>query len=127
LLVFGAATASQLARPIGGCVNRPFFGRLNHCPRSGRVIFWAWLLCRLGRQRVGGIDWRRRRHFACPLGRFIDSNRRWRHGIIRVRPDNGPRFGNGDRDSALDGAVHTLILPEETAKRQRFFYKNSTN
>ncbi len=41
-------------------------------------------------------------------------------------PDNGPRFGNGDRDGALDGAVHTLILLRETAKRQRFLHKNST-
>lgn len=119
LLIFGKATANPLAPPLGGWANRQFVGRLNHCPRSGRSIFWAWPLCRLVRQRVVGIDWRRRL-------RFSGCDRRWRQGIIRVRPDNGPRFRNGDGDGALDGAVHTYILPGETAKRQRFFYKNFT-
>lgn len=74
------------------------------------MIFWAWPLCRLGRPRVVGIDWRRRQRFLCAVGRMISCDRRRRQGIIRIRPDNGPRFGNGDRDSALDGAVHALIL-----------------
>ena len=126
MLVFGAATANLLARPIGGWANRQFVGQLRHCPRSGRIIFWAWPLCRLGRQRVVGIDWRHRLRFPCAVGRFSGCDRRWRQGIIRVRPDNGPRFRNGDGDGALDGAVHTCILPGETAKRQRFFYKNFT-
>lgn len=90
------------------------------------MIFWAWPLCRLVRQRVGGIDWRHRLRFPCALGRFSGCDRRLRQGIIHVRPDNGPRFRNGDRDSALDGAVHALILPGEMAKRQRFLHKNST-
>lgn len=104
------------------------------------------------RPRVAGIDLQRHLRFPCTVGRISGCDRRLRQGIIRVRPDNGPRFGNGDRDSALDGAVHALILnspqsfirlvqsqsmllrvrcgllilPGETAKRQRFFYKNFT-
>jgi hypothetical protein len=46
--------------------------------------------------------------------------------LIRRCPDNGPRFGNGDRDGAFNGAIHASILPGETAKRQRFLHKNST-
>ena len=110
------------------------------------MIFWAWPLCQMVRPRVAGIGLRRGMRIPFAVGRL-------RQGIIRVRPDNGPRFGNGDRDGALDGAVHAcilnspqsfsrvvqsrsmllrlrcglLILPGETAKRQRFFYKNSTN
>lgn len=91
------------------------------------MIFCAWPLCQMVRQRVIGIDLRRRRCFPCTGGRIISCDRRLRQGIIRVCPDNGPCFGNGDRDSALDRAVHTFILPGEMAKRQRFFYKNSTN
>lgn len=126
LLVFGVATANLLAPLIGGCANRQFVGRLHHFPRSGRSIFWAWLLCRQVRQRVIEIGCRRCRRVPCAVGRFSDCDRRWGQRIVHCRPDNGPCFGNGDRDGALDGAVHTLILPGETAKRQRFFYKNST-